>query len=139
MNRNEPICHYQRKVNSCFSSKIPDRFEFDGSVNEYCSFDFPPGHSIFVEHFTLSDPSPANFVLLNGVHLNYHSEVKWRNRHQLFWEKLGKNHPLRVNSVRRNNLPCVKSLKVHFHDTFIEHQGTFRCRVSTDTGENPQK
>ena len=129
MNRNEPICHNKKRVNSCFSPTIPDRFEFDGSVNDYCSFNFPPGYSIFVEHFTLNDPGPANFVLLDGVHLNYHSEVKWRNRYQIFWEKLRKNNPLRINSIRRHNFSCVKSLKVHFNDIFIEDKGTFRCRV----------
>ena len=124
MNRNEPICHYEIKTDSCFSSKVPYTFEFDGSVNEYCSFNFPPGYSIFVEHFTLNDPGPANFVLLDGAHLNYHSEVKWTNRHQLFWEKLGKNNPLRINSVRRNNFPCVKSVKEHLNDTFLDNKGT---------------
>ena len=112
MNQEEGICRpYQAEVR-CFD-KIPDRFAFDGNIDDKsCSVIFPPGYSIYIEEFDLKDPGPDNFVLVDGLDLEYNSKVKWENREKTMWTNLHKGHPLKKETNRRFNFPCVKTLKV---------------------------
>lgn len=111
MNSEEKICDsYQNNI-KCFQ-KIPERFEFDGSIDDPCSFVFPPGYSIYVEEFILDDPGPDNFVLLDGRDMIYEAKLKWEDRYRTLWMKLNKKNPLTKNFNRRPNHRCVKTLKV---------------------------
>ena len=113
MNQEEKICRPYKADVECFQ-RIPYRYTVDGSsVDKSCSLIFPPGYSIYVEEFTLDDPGPDNFVLINGQALEYSSKLKWEDREQSFWTKLHKNHPLNKKSNRSFNIPCVKSLQVN--------------------------
>ena len=109
---NEKICKPYKKGVSCFED-IPQRLEMNGNNNNYCSITFPPGYAIFVEKFMLDTPDSDNFVLLDGKPLDYKPELKWIDRQQQFRETLPKENPLRNKNLinRRNNYPCVKSLK----------------------------
>ena len=115
MNQEEKICQTYQKEVRCFpQSEIPSRFEFNGSIDQKsCSFIFPPGYSIYVEKFILEDIGPDNFVLVDGESLEYLPKLKWTDRGQNLWTKLEeKKHPLKGKSIRRYNIPCVKTLKV---------------------------
>ena len=125
MNPDEKIC--TNKQMSCFGTQIPRKFDFDGSINDSCSVTFPAGYSIFVEKFTLDEAGPDSFVLLDGKELDYHSEVKWGNRAQLFWKNLPENNPLRDEYIRRDNVQCVRSLKV-FNSYAVGVIYCLRCR-----------
>ena len=112
MNKEESICRpYQENI-TCFGAQIPDKFTSSVQTKNYCSLIFPPGYSIYVEEFILEDVGPNNFVLIDGQHLQYSSELKWQDRHHKFWHTLNKGHPLKEKSSRRSNIKCVKSLKV---------------------------
>ena len=112
MNKEESICRPYLKNITCFEAEIPDKFDSLGQGKDYCSFIFPPGYSVYIEEFILENPSPNNFVLLNGKHLEYSSEMTWQHRHHKFWGTLKNGHPLKEKSNRRSNIKCVKSLKV---------------------------
>ena len=113
MNQEEEICRPYKADVECFQ-EIPYKYEVDGSiVDKSCSVIFPPGYSIYVQEFTLDDPGPDNYVLVNEQALQYSSKLKWEDREQSFWAKLHTNHPLNKKSNRRFNIPCVKSLKVN--------------------------
>ena len=119
MNQEESICRwYQEKIN-CFNNSIPYRFSSLEKTKNYCSFQFPPGYSIYVEQFILEDAGPNNFVLLDGKHLEYSSKMKWTDRRNIFWDKLENGHPLRKKSIRRQNFQCIKSLKVNAIESSI--------------------
>ena len=112
MNQKEKICRsYQAEVR-CFE-KIPYRFEFNGNIDKKpCSVIFPPGYSIYFEEFILDDPGPDNFVLVDGNSIVYHSKLKWEKREQAMWKKLRKSNLLNMKSNRRENIPCINTLKV---------------------------
>ena len=113
MNSEEKICDsYQIDV-KCFQ-KIPNRFEFDGSIGDSCSLVFPPGYSIYVEEFILDNSGPDNFVLLDGQLLEYRSKLQWEDREHTLWKNLHRYNPLNDRSTRRSNIPCVQTLKVFF-------------------------
>ena len=112
MNQNEKICSDDRKFINCLQFPIQNRFVYNGTLDNYCSYVFPPGYSIFLETFKLENPGPNNFVLLDGRNLVFHSEVKLSARHQMFWRSLHGNHPLRKKTSRRDMYSCVESLKV---------------------------
>ena len=111
MNQEEKICRpYQTNIR-CFP-KVPYRYELDGSIDEIrCSLVFPPGYSVYIEEFILENPGPDNFVLLDGDALEYRSKIKWENRQHTNWKNLEKN-ALNEKYNRRQNYPCVKTLKV---------------------------
>ena len=93
MNQEESLCRQYLNSITCFNSDIPDQFNSSGNTNVYCSFIFPPGYSIFIEEFILEDAGPNNFVLIDGQHLQYSSELKWQDRHHKFWHTLNKGSP----------------------------------------------
>ena len=66
MNQEESICRPYLNIITCFENEIPERFESSGRRRDRCSYIFPPGYSIYVEEIILEDPSPNNFVLLDG-------------------------------------------------------------------------
>ena len=120
MNQGEKICKpYQDNVR-CFEN-IPLRFEFDGNIDDNCSFIFPPGYSMYVEEFTLDDFGPDNFVLsgeyskfgaaYDEKYIGYNLKLKWKDRRQSFWRNLETKHPLYEESDMRLN-HCIKTLKV---------------------------
>ena len=113
MNQEEKICRPHKAEVSCFQT-IPDRFELsENSETKSCSLKFPPVYSIFIEEFNLDDPGPDNFVLLDGTHLLFRPKLKWEDREQTIWKNnLDNSHPLYMESDRRVNIPCVKTLKV---------------------------
>ena len=94
MNQEESLCRPYRKDINCFENTIPDRFQSSGKTKDYCSFEFPPGYSIYVENFILKNAGPNNFVLLDGKHLEYSSKLKWTKRRNMLWDKLENGHPL---------------------------------------------
>ena len=115
MNPGENICN--KHTQSCFSDKIPRFFDYDGHINTFCAFVFPPGFSIHIENFNIDQPGPDNVVLLESENmaekkLSYHSRVEWANRLQRYWKKLPDSHQLSNKHIRRGNIQCVKSLKV---------------------------
>ena len=112
MNQEEKICRpYQAEI-SCFE-QIPYRFEVQGRMDEKsCSVIFPPGYSIYIEEFIFNNPGPDNFVLLDGINLEFHAKLKWEDGEQTMWQNLDNNNPLNINSYRRGNYRCVKKLKV---------------------------
>ena len=112
MNQEESICRSYQKRITCFENGIPDRFTSTEKTKDYCSFIFPPGYSIYVEEFIITDAGPNNFVLLDGKPLTYSPKLNWSNRVNKFWDRLNKGHPLKENSIRRSNFHCIKSLKV---------------------------
>ena len=125
MNAEEPLCRSYRMKVRCFE-KIPRKFEFDGSIDNYCSFTFPPGYSYYMEEFSLVDyKNPDNFVLINGIDTGYKPKLRWEDREQTMWSKLPKickldecePHPLHMNLTRREN-SCIKSLKVKKNQIF---------------------
>ena len=111
MNQGEKICRGNEGELSCFGREIPHRFDSAGRNNTYCSFNFPPGYSIYVEEFILNDFGPDNFVLLDGKPLQYSPKLEWGDRRRIFWDALG-TQALKENALRRSSIPCVKSLKV---------------------------
>ena len=134
MNAEEPLCRpYKTKVR-CFE-KIPQRFEFDGSIDNYCSFTFPPGYSYYTEEFNLVDyENPDNFVLIDGNNVGYKPKLRWEDRENTMWSKLPKickldncePHPLHKKPNRRRNF-CIKSLKVKkLSIFFLDHRTIFR-------------
>ena len=115
MNPGEIICKPHAQI--CFTDKIPRSFDYNGLENKFCSFIFPPGYSIHIENFNIDDPGPDNIVLLESEKfdeekLGYHSKVEWRNRIQKYWKMLPNSHQLSNKHIRRDNIQCVKSLKV---------------------------
>ena len=112
MNQTERICRSYSEEISCFKFEIPYRLESSETIDRYCSVNFPPGYSIYVEEFFLDDASPDNFVLLDGKPLQYSSPLKWEDRRQKFWEELNQGHPLKKESNLRSGHRCVNSLKV---------------------------
>ena len=115
MNPGEKIC--KRHAQSCFTEKIPRFFNYNGLENKFCSFIFPPGYSFHIENFNIDDPGPDNIVLLESENsdekkLGYHSKVEWGNRIQKYWKKLPDSHQLSNKHIRRDNIECVKSIKV---------------------------
>lgn len=129
MNQKESICRSNIKSVTCFENEIPDRFNTSDKTKDYCSFEFPPGYSIYVEEFIITDAGPNNFVLLDGELLEYSSKLKWSDRRNKFWSMLNNGHPLKEKSNRRSNFHCIKSLKVeNFKFLFafeIFHQNNF--------------
>ena len=111
MNQEEKICRPHQANVRCFET-IPDRFElYENSEVKSCSLIFPPVYSIYIEEFILDGPGPDNFVLVDG---NEHPELpklKWDDREQTPWANLV-NNPLKMKSNQRENIPCVKTLKV---------------------------
>ena len=118
MNQGETICRGHEKEVSCFETVIPHRFESAGRINSYCSFNFPPGYSIYVEEFILRDFSSNNFILLDGKPLQYSPKLEWSDRRRIFWDARNAQ-ALKENSLRRSIHSCVKSLKVLRYDTEI--------------------
>ena len=116
MNQGEKICQRHEKEVSCFETEIPNRFESAGRNKSYCSFNFPPGYSIYVEEFILNDFSSDNFVLLDGKPLRYSPKLEWTDRRRIFWD-VRDVQALKGNSIRRSTHSCVKSLKVIRFDT----------------------
>ena len=114
MNQEEKICRpHQAKVR-CFQT-IPDRFELnENSELKSCSLIFPPFYSIYIEEFILDDPGPDNFVLIDGIDPQFRPKLKWEDREQTRWKNLDKSNPLNKKSNRRENFPCVETLKVIF-------------------------
>ena len=115
MNPGEIIC--EPHAQNCFTDKIPRYFDYNGLENQFCSFIFPPGYSTHIENFNIDDPGPDNIVLLESEifdekTLGYHSKVEWGNRIQKYWKKLPDLHQLSNKHIRRDNIQCVKSLKV---------------------------
>ena len=112
MNQEESICRpYLNKI-TCFESGIPTIYNSSQKTKDYCSFIFPPGYSIYIEEFTLEEPGPNNFVLLDEKPLEYSPKLKWVDRRNIFWDGLPRDHPLTEKSDRRSNVQCIKSLKV---------------------------
>ena len=76
MNQGEKIClPHQAKVR-CFQT-IPERFELnEKSEVKSCSQIFPPVYSVYIEEFILDHPGPDNFVLLDGVELEFRAKLK---------------------------------------------------------------
>ena len=111
MNQGEKICRPHQADVRCFQT-IPDRFELNEiSEVKSCSLIFPPGYSIYIEEFLLDDPGPDNFVLLDGTERPKFPKLKWEDREQTPWVNLV-NNPLKMKSNQRENIPCVKTLKV---------------------------
>ena len=118
MNQEESLCRPYETAVRCFE-RIPDRFDYDGSIDEDCSLVFPPGYSVYIEEFNLVDyKNPDNFVLINGDHQGYRPKLQWEDREQTLWTELNKcesnscePNPLLKKSTRRE-LDCIKSLKV---------------------------
>ena len=121
MNQEESICHLYRNKITCFETKIPKKFNSAQKTKDYCSFIFPPGYSIYVEEYVLENDSPNNFVLLDGKHLQYSSKLNWKNRRNIFWDMLKKDHRLKAKSNRRDNIQCIKSLKVSNIQSFSDN------------------
>ena len=70
-----------------------------------------------IENFKIDDPGPDNIVLLESENfyekkLRYHSKVEWYQRFQKYWKELPDSNPLSKKYIRRENIQCVKSLKV---------------------------
>ena len=110
MNQGEKICRDYRKDVRCFED-IPLRFEFNGIVDDDCSFIFPPGYSMYVEEFTLEDPGLDNFVLNGEMKIGYSPRLEWKDRIHSSWKSLDKAHPLFRKAVKRVNR-CIRTLKV---------------------------
>ena len=115
MNPGEKICKPIKQ--SCFTDEIPRFFDYNGQRNNFCSFLFPPGYSIHIDHFLIEEPGPDNIVLLESENfeekqLEYHSWIKWNQRIQKIWKTLPDSNPLSKKHIRRDNIQCVKSLKV---------------------------
>ena len=115
MNPGEIIC--KPHAQNCFTDEIPRYFDYNGSGNKFCSFIFPPGYSIHIENFNIDDPGPDNIVLLESENfdekkLGYHSKVEWAQRIQKYWKALPDSNQLSNKFIRRDNIQCVKSLKV---------------------------
>ena len=115
MNLGEKIC--KRHAQNCFTEKIPRFFDYNGPENKFCSFVFPPGFSIHIESFNIEEPGPDNIVLLESENfeeknLGYHSKVEWAQRIQKYWKELPDSNQLSNKYIRRDNIQCVKSLKV---------------------------
>ena len=125
MNQGEKICQsYQSNV-KCFEN-IPAEFEFDGTTDDYCSFIFPPGHSLYVEEFILDDPGPDNFVLVDETEIRYKPKLKWQDRQQTWWRYLDKSHSLKNKSNKRRN-SCIRTLKVGMGERRDEIVPRFFC------------
>ena len=121
MNPGEKIC--KQHAQNCFTDEIPGFFNYEGRTEKYCSVVFPPGFSIHIENFNIDDPGPDNFVLLESENfdekkLGYHSKVEWGNRIQKYWKMLPDSHQLSNKHIRRDNIQCVKSLKVKLFSSF---------------------
>ena len=115
MNPGEKICKPIKQ--SCFTDEIPRFFDYDGQRKNYCSVVFPPGFSIHIENLKIEEPGPDNFVLLESENfgvkkLGYHSKVEWADRIQKYWKELPDSNQLSNKYIRRDNIQCVKSLKV---------------------------
>ena len=115
MNPGEKIC--KRHVQNCFTDEIPRFFNSEGQIEKYCSVVFPPGFSIHIENFKIEEPGPDNFVLLESENfgvkeLRYHSKIEWAQRIQKYWKELPDSNQLSNKYIRRDNIQCVKSLKV---------------------------
>ena len=115
MNPGEKICNSIKQ--SCFTDEIPRFFNYEGLTEKYCSVLFPPGYSIHIENFNIDDPGPDNFVLLESENfgvkkLGYHAKVEWADRIQKYWMELPDSNQLSNKYIRRDNIQCVKSLKV---------------------------
>ena len=115
VNPGEKICNSIKQ--NCFTDEIPRFFDYEGRTEKYCSAIFPPGFSIHIENFNIDDPGPDNFVLLESENFDekqfgYHSKVEWANRIQKYWKALPDSNQLSNKYIRRDNIQCVKSLKV---------------------------
>ena len=115
MNPGEKICKPIKQ--SCFTDEIPRFFNYEGRTEKYCSVVFPPGFSIHIENFKIEEPGPDNIVLLDAENfdektLGYHSKVEWAQRIQKYWKELPDSNQLSNKYIRRDNIQCVKSLKV---------------------------
>ena len=112
MNQEQSICRSNINRVTCFENEIPDRFTSSEKAKAYCSFIFPPGYSIYIEEFIITDAGPNNFVLLDGKSLDYRSKLKWSDRSNKFWGMLNNAHPLKEKTTRRSNFQCIKLFKV---------------------------
>ena len=110
MNPGENICKSYTKNVMCFT-EIPLKFEFDGLIDDDCSFIFPQGYTVYIEEFILTDPGPDNFVLVGETKEKYRSKLKWEDRKQKSWKYLDEQNPLYQKSNPRSN-KCIKTLKV---------------------------
>ena len=93
------------------------------------------GYSIHIENFNIDYPGPDNIVLLESEKfdeekLGYHSKVEWRNRIQKYWKMLPNSHQLSNKHIRRDNIQCVKSLKVKLFFYFFIFYEAFVCRFT---------
>ena len=117
MNPSEKICDFGKK-RLCFGESVPEKFTNNDlvNVNYACSVNIPEGYSIFIENFDLNAKAgPENFVLIDGKEQNYKSDVKWEERYNNFWRGLDRTHPLFSQAQRREQEPCVRTLKVSIH------------------------
>ena len=115
MNPGEKICKPIKQ--NCITDEIPKFFNYEGRTEKSCSVIFPPGFSIHIENFNIEEPGPDNVVLLesenSGVkELGYHSKVEWAQGIQKYWKELPDSNVLSKKYIRRDNIQCVKSLKV---------------------------
>ena len=122
MNPGEKIC--KQHAQNCFPDDIPRFFDYEGQTDKYCSVVFPPGFSIHIVNFNIDDPGPDNFVLLESENfgvkkLGYYAKVEWYQRFQKYWKELPDAHQLSNKHIRRENIQCVKSLKVRSLFTLI--------------------
>ena len=122
VNPGEKICNSIKQ--NCFTDEIPRFFDYEGRTEKYCSAIFPPGFSIHIENFNIDDPGPDNFVLLESENfgvkkLGYYAKVEWYQRFQKYWKELPDAHQLSNKHIRRENIQCVKSLKVRSLFTLI--------------------
>ena len=118
MNQKERLCRSHLEEISCFKMEIPYRFESSETIDRYCSVNFPPGYSIYVEDFFMDQTRPDNFVLLDGKPLQYSSKLKWVDRRQKFLDGMVQLFSLRLCQEFRGSFISMLWLKTSAYAKF---------------------